>query len=103
MDIQLTIIMSLKQLIQTDFFLPSLKVYKRYIYNFQQSDNISDSGLIFFNSEKKINFFQHDNNIIEFNDNPLTSIDDNNGFLNIAFSGKNFIKEYNRKYVKRTH
>ncbi len=88
-----------KQIIQTDFFLPSLKVFKRYIYNLQPSVYISDSGLI-FNSKKKINFFQHDNNIIEFNDNPLSIINDKNGFLNVAFSVKNSIKEYNRKYVK---
>ncbi len=88
-----------KQLIQSDFFLPSLKTNKRYIYNFQPSEYISDSGLI-FNSKKKIHFFQHENNIIEFNDNPLTSLDEENVFLNIAFSVKNSNKEYNRKYIK---
>ena len=45
-----------KQLIQSDFFLPSLKATKRYIYNFQPSEYISDSGLI-FNSKKKYIFF----------------------------------------------
>ena len=87
-----------KKIIQNDFFLPSLKVYKRYIYNFQPSEYISDCGLI-LNSENKIYFFQHDDNLIEFNDNPIYSIE-NDGFLEIALSVKNSIKEYNRKYVK---
>ena len=86
----------IKQIFQNDFFLPSLKVYKRYIYNFQPSEYISDSGLI-LSSEKKINFFQHEESVIEFNDN---TISDENAFLDIAFSVKNSIKQYNRKYVK---
>ena len=81
---------------KNDFFLPSLKVYKRYIYNFQPSEYISDSGLI-LSSEKKIDFFQHEESVIEFNDN---TISDENAFLDIAFSVKNSIKQYNRKYVK---